>query len=271
MISLHSSRIDFFGGERGVRKIQKKFHTISWQRKRKKDDHIHRKGEREMADEEVEVKTEPPFAVKAGFVLVFASLFLAYPLYTCFFDSPSELPHDFLDRVVEFYGIEKSEVKAYLFYMTLFLGTLIIVLTIVFFMMLVIECIYSFLFGGLIFGRTFMKDQTKGHKVMKEVKEELVKMNQLIKENSIFEVIEVLKNIHKDSSIARITNSPMTNTPAPSPTLTTQASESESDLTGDDENHSPKKRGRRKGNASSSSSSKALEQLDSFPCNLEVD
>jgi len=228
-----------------------------------------------MADEEEEneVKTEPPFAVKAGFVLVFASLFLACPFYTCLFDSPSELPHDFLDRVVEFYGIEKSEVKAYLFYITLFLGTL----TIMVFMMLFIECIYSFLFGGLIFGRTF---QTKGQKVwkeVKEVKEEVVKMNQLIKENSIFEVIEVLKNIHRDSSVARITNSPMA---APSQNVTpttTQPSESESDLTGDDENHSPKKRGRRKRNISSSSSSssssstKAVEQLDSFQCNLEVD
>lgn len=227
----------------------------------------------EMADEEVEVNAEPPFAVKAGFVLVFVSLFLAYPFCTCFWESPSsEVPHDFLDRVVEFYGVEKSEVKAYMFYITLFLGTL----TIMVFMMLFIECIYSFLFGGLIFGRTF---QTKGQKVwkeVKEVKEEVVKMNQLIKENSISELIEVLKNIHRDSSIARITNSPMANTPAPSQNvtpLTTQASESESDLTGDDENRSPKKRGRRKRNISSSSSSstKAVEQLDSFQCNLEVD
>lgn len=226
------------------------------------------KGEREMADEEVEVKTEPPFAVKAVFVVVFASLFLAYPLYMCLWESPSsELPHDFLDRVVEFYGIEKSEVKAYLFYITLFLGTL----TIMVFMMLTIECIYSFLFGGLIFGRTFQTNGQKVWKEVKEVKEEVMKMNQLIQENSISELIEVMKNIHRDSSIARITNSPMA---APSQNvtpLTTQASESESDLTVDDENRSPKKRGRRKGIASSSSSSKAVEQLDNFQCNLEVD
>ena len=113
---------------------------------------LYRKGEREIADEEVEVKAEPPFALKVIFVLVFVSLFIAYPFCTCFWESPSsEVPHDFLDRVVEFYGIEKSEVKAYLFYITLFLGTL----TILVFMMLTIECIYSFLFGGLIFGRTF--------------------------------------------------------------------------------------------------------------------
>ena len=109
-----------------------------------------------MADEEVEVKTEPPFAVKAVFVVVFVCLFLACPFYTCFFDSPSEVSHDFLDRVVEFYGIEKSEVKAYLFYITLFLGTL----TIMVFMMLlgysfiVIECTYSFLFDHLVIARS---------------------------------------------------------------------------------------------------------------------
>ena len=135
-----------------------------------------------------------------------------------------------------------------------------------------IQNAYSFLFGGLIFGRTF---QTKGQKVWKEVKEmkeEVVKMNQLIKENSISELIKVLKNIHRDSSIARITNSPMAYTPEPSQhvtPMTTQPSESESDFTGDDENHSPKKRGRKKRNISSSSSSssssstKAAEQLDS--------
>ena len=70
-------------------KIQKKIQTTSWQRKRKKDDHIHRKGEREMADEEVEAKKEPPFALKVIFVLVVVSLFLAYPFYTCFLDPPS--------------------------------------------------------------------------------------------------------------------------------------------------------------------------------------
>ena len=90
---------------------------------RKKDDHklLHRKG-KDMAgeEEEIEVKEEPPFIVKVVFVLVFVSLFLAYPLYTCILESPSELPHDFLDRVVEFYGMEKSEVKTYPFYITLF-------------------------------------------------------------------------------------------------------------------------------------------------------
>lgn len=32
------------GGRKTQTKIQKKIHTISWQRKRKKDDHIHREG-----------------------------------------------------------------------------------------------------------------------------------------------------------------------------------------------------------------------------------
>ena len=199
-------------------------------------------------EEEFEVKEEPPFILKVVFILVFVSLFLAYPLCICFLDPPSELPHDFLDRVVEFYGIEKSEIKAYLFYITLFLGTLCIV----FFMMLMFECVYSFLFGGLIFGRTF---QVKGQKVWKEIKEELVKMNKYMDRNSI-----VLNNIQRDDSIPRITNSPIANSPAYSHNitpLTTQASESESELTGDDETSSPKKRGRV--TRSSSSSSQKLE------------
>ena len=153
-------------------------------------------GEREMAgeEEEFEVKEEPPFTLKVVFILVFVSLFLAYPLYTCFLGPPSELPHDFLDRVVEFYGIEKSEVKAYLCYITLFLGTRSILV----FMMLSIECIYSFLFGGLIFGRAL---QAKGQKVWKEVKEmkeEVMKMSKIIKEKSNLEAIDVLKRIHRD-------------------------------------------------------------------------
>ena len=101
---------------------------------------------------------------------------------------------DFFDHIVDFYGIEKNDVGVYMFYTTLFLGVLVIVLMILF----LLEYMYFRCFGRLIFGR-FSKEEGD------------VKVNICIEESSMRELSEALKYVSKETSlaVATIVNTPM--------------------------------------------------------------
>lgn len=101
---------------------------------------------------------------------------------------------DFFDHIVDFYGIEKSDVGVSMFYTTLFIGVLIVVLMILF----LLEYMYFRCFGRLIFGR-LSKDG------------EDVKVNICIEESSMRELSEALKYVSKETSlaVATIANTPM--------------------------------------------------------------
>ena len=164
-----------------------------------------------MNSEIPERKEETPFIVKVAFVILASCVFVGYSTYICFTSQDIQLPNqDILDRFVDIYGVEKSDAKKFLFYVTSAFVAFVVFLFTLMSMLFFTEYMYSYCFGGFIFGHSFHGQGSGTHKIFQEVKEELVKMNQHMHENSIFEIVEVLKNIRRETStaVATITNSP---------------------------------------------------------------
>ena len=138
-----------------------------------------------------------------------------------------------VDDAVEFFGVEKSEMRLHLYYMVSTLVTLCATLIILF----ITEVIYFCTFGRLIFGHE-INSYNKVEQIMKDIKVELFKIAVTLKyakrdtAPAIAEIVRLLKEIRENHVFTTIMNgtssSPMIENGDTSET--TQASENSSEM-----------------------------------------
>ena len=141
-----------------------------------------------------------------------------------------ELTPGFTDRLVEFIGIQRSDLMTTVFYIALFILTLYVIM----FMSLV----YLFL-KETMYSRWFGHTLTAERKILMEMNVRLEEMCKCLHENSILKILEELKNFRTETSTAieTITNSPtrLTNGATPLNNQVLVSGNDSSEITTEDE------------------------------------
>lgn len=139
----------------------------------------------------VNTKTHVPTFAKLATVLLFLCVVVTSFYNMLSSSQPSSQQHDVMDSMEESFSISKKEIRLSVLYVTLILVSLCCVVGIMF----ITEYLYFTCFGGYIFGHSHVNVDP----IMKDIKEELVKMRANHQE-SMTDALNILKNILSDKN-----------------------------------------------------------------------
>lgn len=134
----------------------------------------------------VNTKTHVPTFAKLATVLLFLCIVVTSFYNMLSSSQPSSQHHDEMDSIEESFNISKKEIRLSVLYVTIILVSLCCVIGIMF----ITEYLYFTCFGGYIFGHSHVNVDP----IMKDIKEELVKIRANHQE-SMTDALNILKNI----------------------------------------------------------------------------